>query len=71
MEGRGEIIMINRDVYRGGFKNGKFEGKGFYLQHESNVKYDGWYKNGLKDGLGILYVDHYNILEGRWREDKK
>jgi hypothetical protein len=55
-------MMPNGDTYVGGFKNGKFHGKGLYRQLENEVKYEGWYKDGLKDGFGVMFVDYHSML---------
>ena len=65
--------------YFGGFKDGKFEGKGEMLTNHG-MWYKGEYKNGLKDGTGVLYLatserldligQVYLRYEGQFKEDE-
>jgi antitoxin component YwqK of YwqJK toxin-antitoxin module len=54
--------------------NRSFEGKGFYYYRNGHVKYQGYYKNGRKDGVwlyldsltgNLLDKDTFNYLENR------
>jgi hypothetical protein len=40
------MIYTNKDVYSGQWKNGKKEGRGTYVFHETGQKYVGQFKNG-------------------------
>ena len=57
-------------MYEGGFIDNKFEGYGkyYYLNDEY---YEGQFKNGLRNGKGILYYSNGNIIyEGDFVNDK-
>ena len=65
-----DIIIYNKDQYEGEFVNDKYEGKGKY-NYEDGKYYIGEWKNGLRNGRGILYYKNGNILyEGDFVNDK-
>ena len=43
-------------------------GNGKFLSHETNITYSGYWKDGLKDGLGSLFMPTGDIITGRWKE---
>jgi antitoxin component YwqK of YwqJK toxin-antitoxin module len=42
-----------------------------YSKSNSDIKYEGQYKNGMKHGIGKLYFDRGKILSGTWNKGKK
>ena len=46
------------------------EGKGILYFNNGN-KYDGEFKNGLREGKGILYYNNGDKYEGYWKNDEK
>lgn len=69
-DGKGEASGIDR--YTGNFRKGYPYGKGTYVWH-TGEKYVGEWKNGLRDGAGVLtfkYMDRDSVLSGVWRDDK-
>lgn len=55
LEGSGVTTFANGDRYKGSYSNGKFEGRGVMTYAKSNkVQYEGYWKAGEYDGLGIL-----------------
>ena len=57
-------------MYEGDYINDKFEGNGKYIYENENY-YIGQFKNGLRNGKGILYYKNGNIkYNGNWVNDK-
>lgn len=46
------LVFSNLSVYRGGFKNSKIEGIGFFISSDEMVKYTGEWKEGKPWGEG-------------------
>ena len=46
------------------------EGKGIYY-YKSGDKYDGEWKNDIKEGRGIYYYKSGNKCDGEWKNGKK
>lgn len=60
MNGFDVLIQRGREVYKGMWKRGVFEGRGkFYTE---NWIYDGEFKNGTIDGLGSLSFGNSTFL---------
>jgi hypothetical protein len=61
------------DYYEGEFnKVNEFEGKGIYSSMKSNGdRYEGDWKNGKKDGKGILYYKGRKRYDGEWKNGEK
>jgi len=74
--GYGVLLLRGLDIsYRGKFKDGRFHGKGRfeYLGSSTSSQYYGYFKNGLKHGIGIegdiCGLDFKSL--GFWKEDEK
>ena len=60
-------------IYKGEFKNGKYDGKGilYDFKDEDNYKiYEGEFKNGKYDGKGIYYMKNIIIYQGQFKDGK-
>ena len=73
-EGNGVMYIDGGNIYKGEFKNGKYEGKGIYYYNEEPSKgdrYEGDFKNGKSEGKGIYYWNDGMRYEGDWKNDKR
>ena len=56
-------------IYQGSFTDEKPEGY-CIIQMPNNDTYEGFLRNGKKNGIGVLRLYSYNkILEGQWEDD--
>ena len=68
--GIGKLILSEHSVYEGNFKNGLFDGKGYYK--DKNYIYKGEYLLGKKSGKGKLEnLETKTIYEGEFKNDMK
>ena len=73
--GEGNLYYKNAEYYKGQFKNGIKHGKGtdYYKkdkkQKNSNIKYNGYYKNDKYDGNGILYYENGEYYKGEFKDN--
>ena len=51
--GEGVFNFPGQGVYRGGFKDGEFHGKG-QMAHNDGIRYSGQFENGLLEGWGTM-----------------
>ena len=68
--GQGKLILADQSYYEGNFKNGEFDGMGYYKT--KNYIYKGQFVSGKKNGKGKL--EDFNvksIYEGEFKNDKK
>ena len=64
------MVKVNSVIYEGEFINGKYEGIGKYYYDDGNY-YIGQWKNSLRNGEGVLYIqDGRVIYEGEFFDDK-
>ena len=64
-------IYENGEYYIGQSLNGKKHGKGIIFDMYGNVKYDGDFSNGEKEGKGKYIYKDGKIYEGEWVKGKK
>lgn len=69
--GYGELIRSNGDVYIGSFVRGQLTGEGSYEHHESGDRYEGFFRNGKRHGLGVLVQASGERYEGGFLDDEK
>lgn len=50
--GRGRIVSSNGDYYHGDFKNGMPHGLGILYKVKDQLKYEGAFQNGKRNGFG-------------------
>lgn len=62
INGYGEYIYENNDIYYGGFINGKRTGYGFYKWAATGSYYKGYWLNDKMNGTGTKYDKDGNIL---------
>ncbi|MDW7693693.1 hypothetical protein R9C00_02970 [Flammeovirgaceae bacterium SG7u.111] len=70
--GNGKYTWANGDIYEGEFVDGVIEGYGTYTfaSHEKE-KYVGNWKNGVREGKGVVYSEEGKVLlDGNWKGDK-
>jgi hypothetical protein len=60
----------NKDVYAGGFKNGKEHGYGVRNYGDGIRKYEGGIRAGLPEGFGVGNFSEGRRIEGGWKEGK-
>lgn len=78
--GRGKYMYSNGDMFIGEFDNNQWDGFGIHTRIDfldattMNVmvdyRYEGRYKHGKKNGLGLLFVGNGDIYEGEFAHDK-
>ena len=78
-EGEGININKNGKILKGIFKNGKTmngasimyygEGNNDYLNFDEESVYEGFYRNGKRDGFGKFSMTNGDIYEGEFRND--
>ena len=66
------INFSNGDKYVGELKDGKRQGRGFYIWQEgSGITWYGWWSDDKRNGYGILIYDEGKSLRtGTWKDDK-
>lgn len=75
-EGEGEIYYGNGAYFKGNFSEDKPNGYGI-MRYNVNLIYEGTFKNGLKQGNGILYfyagrmTSPEGVYSGSWFSDEK
>ena len=76
--GKGELKIMKEgeghaadpeESYIGNFRNDKQDGEGVY-SYTDRSRYEGYWKNGLRDGLGKQFDTEGNLeMEGVWDQD--
>lgn len=67
----GKMTFSNGSIYKGYWKDGKFNGLGFLKLSNPAVTYIGLWENGMRHGKGELkYADGAGYI-GDWENDKK
>ena len=67
MHGDGVLYINGQKWYEGGFVNGVREGFGKeYDLRSGDLEFEGVFKNGNSDGLGVCYQDG-SRCEGNWK----
>ena len=78
MEGKGKIKFeyTNADGsyneyvhYEGNFENCFWHGKGKRYYKDGSIMYDGEWKNGRRNGLGIFYYENGECYDGEFKND--
>ena len=65
--GRGAMIFKGEGTYYVGYwDNGRQYKKGKVFDKKNNLIYDGEYKNGVKEGIGVLYYQSGEKYEGKF-----
>ena len=65
--GRGAMIFKGEGTYYVGYwDNGRQYKKGKVFDKKNNLIYDGEYKNGIKEGIGVLYYQSGEKYEGKF-----
>lgn len=67
--GYGKVTLEDGSVYEGNFENGVFSG--FGKMHTDDYDYSGEWKNGERNGHGILTSKYGLTYDGEWRDDEK
>ena len=69
--GLGSYTWENGHFYHGEMKDGLMHGKGRWIENQLNNKsdqYNGYFKNGMRDGLGLFTGSDGSIYSGKWRK---
>ena len=68
--GKGKLILADQSYYEGDFKDGEFDGNGYYRTR--NYTYKGQFLAGKKSGKGKMECfSSKSIYEGEFKNDKK
>jgi hypothetical protein len=67
--GEGMLTFPNGNFMKGEFLNGKLEGEG--KEKNTNYRYKGNFRSGIKHGYGIIVYDDGNMYKGDFCEGKK
>jgi hypothetical protein len=59
---------MNGDIYMGHWRDGKPDGTGSLIHIDGTI-YNGQFKNGLKNGHGVLNVPGKPCQKGIWAND--
>ena len=70
-EGFGVMIYKDGTKYQGEFINDKVEGYGLYYNKEGRLVYEGYWKNGKRNGIGIYHAEDGSIFKGEWANNIK
>jgi len=62
--------QTDKGTYEGDWKDGKFDGYGFYTWAD-NVKYEGEFKAGKLHGKGCMVYTNGDAYDGHWEDDCK
>ena len=65
----GITYNLNGDYYKGGFNNGKKEGKGIMI-YKNGTRYEGDFKNNKHEGFGKLKQLDGETFIGDWKDGK-
>jgi len=65
-EGMGTFNYHTGIVYVGTFKNGRYHQNGVLSSHKTGMKYEGEWKNGLRDGEGCMTYPDESTYNGHW-----
>jgi hypothetical protein len=57
--------------YEGEWKNDKMEGRGVFNNNSTGEKYNGYFRNSVKEGIGIFTWSNGDSYSGKWKNDKK
>lgn len=74
MNGHGVYRRFNHEkdryveLYIGGFVNGVMQGNG-RIQFENRMEYDGQWQNGMRTGIGTLWISSKEYIHGLWKFD--
>lgn len=69
--GYGKCYYKNGDIYEGNLENYKKEGFGIYICNKSKNKYEGNWKDDLKDGNITLTTDENEVFKTIWKKGKQ
>ncbi len=70
LNGFGIDALLDGKVYRGEFKDGKYDGYGF-MKYPNNDEYDGQWKNSLMHGEGVFKEASTGRVERRLYESNE
>lgn len=69
LNGKGERTYINGNNYAGSFEKGEFNGLGKYTWKADNIYFEGNFKEGNREGAGVLYIANNLVAIGNWKND--
>ena len=74
-QGRGKMVFENFDTYEGDWLNGEMDGFGTYKFWDkskdqfSKQIYDGQFKHGVREGVGIMKYSNGDVYNGNWQNN--
>ena len=68
-----KLIMYYKDgsKYEGEYVNDKITGYGIFTNKEGRIVYEGYWKNGKREGIGIYHCEDGATYEGEWKDHLK
>ena len=69
--GQGTAKYDNGDIYEGDFLNGHRVGNGIYRYHKSGHKYDGEWRENVKQGIGKMTYRGVGVYHGYWENGRR
>ena len=70
-EGKGKIIIFNDGIYKGILKDSKKECINGKMIYNNGDKFEGEFKNEIKEGKGKMIYKNGDIYEGEFKNDKR
>ena len=73
LETRPIHTFIDGNKYQGQWNpaTNKFEGQGIFVWSNDGSIYEGYYRNGMRNGRGRYIYYNGDVYEGAWRDDKR
>ena len=70
-EGPGVFTLPDGTVFRGSYRAGLIhDGAGVRI-YDDGTRYAGQWRDGRREGIGVLFDDHWNAIQGGlWRDDE-
>ena len=72
--GKGKITYTDTSYYDGDWVDNQKSGTGTHTYFDKNGryigKYEGEFKNGMRNGYGVFYYGNGVIQKGEWLDDK-
>jgi hypothetical protein len=65
-EGHGTLYARNGDIYTGDFLNGQYSGNGILTQKSTGNRFDGKFKEGAINGVGVLTCANGDKYQGNF-----
>ena len=70
-EGYGKMLYKNGTKFEGEYVNNKINGFGLFTNKEGRLVYEGYWKDGKREGIGIYYCEDGATYKGEWKDNIK